>query len=141
MGRHRAASAAATVTSAQNRYWLPTILAPCSQISELAFGYTVAMVRGLSAYGKKKRKRERRRFLHCGPDFVPTPAAGYGQLFQLVTFKSPTRGMFLKSQLDKSGLNMEVARKQLCNVTVANVKSQNLNIVFSLSRRIISSLN
>lgn len=90
---------------------------------------------------KKKRKRERRRFLHCGPDFVPTPAAGYGQLFQLVTFKSPTRGMFLKSQLDKSGLNMEVARKQLCNVTVANVKSQNVNIVFSHSRRIISSLN
>lgn len=38
--------------------------------------------------------------------------------------------MFLKSQLDKSGLNTEVARKQLCNVTVANVKSQNVNIVF-----------
>lgn len=121
----------ATVTSAQNRYWLPTILAPCSQISELALGYTVAMVRGLSAYEKKerkkKRKENRRRFLHCGPDFVPTPAAGYRQLFQLVTFKSSTRGMFEKSQLDKRGLNMEVAQKQCLNVTVANVKSQNVN--------------
>lgn len=58
VGRHSATSAAATVTSAQNRYWLPTILAPCSQISELALGYTVAMVRGLSAYGKKRKKRK-----------------------------------------------------------------------------------
>lgn len=65
MGRHRAASAAATVTSAQNRYWLPTILAPCSQISELALGYTVAMVRGLSAYGKKKKKEKEKEGDFC----------------------------------------------------------------------------
>lgn len=102
VGRHSAASAAATVTSAQSCYWLPTILAPCSQISELALGYTVAMVRGLSAYGEKKERKEKRRFLHSGPDFVPTRNAGYEQLFQLVTFKRPTKGMFLKSQLDQS---------------------------------------
>lgn len=58
VGRHSAASAAATVTSAQSCYWLPTILAPCSQISELALGYTVAMVRGLSAYGEKNEIKE-----------------------------------------------------------------------------------
>lgn len=52
-------------------------------------------------WGKKERK-EKRRFLHSGPDFVPTRNAGYEQLFQLVTFKRPTKGMFLKSQLDQS---------------------------------------
>lgn len=67
VGRHRAASAAATVTSAQNRYWLPTILAPCSQISELALGYTVAMVRGLSAYGRKKKKKRKKKISALWP--------------------------------------------------------------------------
>lgn len=70
----------------------------------------------------------------------PPKAAGYGQLFQLVTFKSATRGLFLKSQLDKSGINMEVAQKQRSNVPVAHGKLEKYFFHILLSRGIISSL-